>query len=98
MIYKVVCVVKEASLTCAPGSPGKHISMLGFTDRTRMANESIIIKIDDGDEFIVTAPPGSTSVVRVVKGACHHCGFEPYLRTSADDSKQNNLDSLPECT
>jgi hypothetical protein len=98
MEYEVVCVNKAQS----PGSSHEHITHLGLGGptgyHTRITVHEAIANLRSpyGDRYY-TISPSTGRRAAVIEGACEVCGTRPYVRTTADGVRDNNLSNLTYC-
>jgi hypothetical protein len=96
--YRVVCVNKATTNS----GTHQHITHLGVGDGTsythRLTVAAVIAQLRSprGDRFY-TVSPAMGQQAYVVEGSCEVCGQRPYVRTTADGQRDNNLSNLPRC-
>lgn len=88
--YEITCINKPDRYSKVEAIT--HIGGVNSSSRWKLSKEEAIRKIENGEaEFFVKAN-NRTVEVYVVKNL-----FGKYLRTEPDDTKVDNLLSLPEC-
>ena len=96
MRHKVICVNK------GPAGTHEHITFLGlgtgstWDRRISVADAIIQLRSPFGDRYY-TISPSTGREADVVDGGCEVCGHRPYIRTTADGIKDNNLSNLIFC-
>jgi len=98
MYHRVICVNK----TRAALPSCEHITHLGlgaesgFYQRITIEEALRQLRNPFGDRYYTISP---TTGVRaeVIEGGCELCGRGPYVRTTADGIRDNNLKSLTFC-
>lgn len=88
-------------ITCVSKSQGKIVKVGGI-NRTKnipfqMTQSECISSIGRGNEFFVVGSDGSQAAVHVVIGQAPKGGSFSYIETDRDDSRADNLRSLPMC-
>lgn len=56
----------------------------------------VVASIAAGNRWVTRSYSGSEAVMRPI-AHCHSCDAAPYITTRPDNSKDNNLESLPPC-
>lgn len=96
MRYQVICI------NTGPAGAHDHIEFLGLGNETGWSRR---ISVSDavqqlrspwGDRYY-TISPSTGRQAEVVEGGCEVCGHRPYVRTTADGIRDNNLRSLTFC-
>lgn len=96
----------DMEITCIHKIPRNdrynHIQSVGGFNHTqnvnfRMSQRDCIASIDRGNNFFVKGPHGNVPVVVISKVQPDTGLFTRYIATVADDTKADNLLSLPEC-
>src|SRR5437764_725820 len=96
--YQVVCVNTAQSAN----SNHEHIVTLGLgsgsTWYSRITVTEAITQLRNpwGDRYY-TISPSTGARAEVIEGECERCGGRPYVRTTADGVRDNNLLSLGAC-
>jgi len=96
MRYQVTCI------NTGPAGTHDHIEVLGLGDATGWSSRISVpdaiqqIRSPYGDRYY-TVSPSTGRVAEVVEGGCEVCGHSPYVRTTADGIRDNNLRSLRFC-
>jgi hypothetical protein len=93
--YQVVCV------DTAPAGTHRHITTLGLRTTVGIQTVSkdwVIGQLRDpsGHRFY-TVSPSTGKTAWVIEGGCEVCSLRPYVRTTADGIRDNNLLSLGAC-
>lgn len=94
--YQVVCVNKATTGT------HDHITHLGIGNgsgwQRRLTVQEVLAQIRNpyGDRYY-TVSPMTGQRAEVVEGGCEVCGQRPYVRTTADGLRDNNLSNLAQC-
>ncbi|HTO77369.1 MAG TPA: DUF3892 domain-containing protein [Thermoanaerobaculia bacterium] len=92
-------------MTCinkGPAGTHKHIEYLGLGDETGWSRRVSVpdaiqqLRSPWGDRYY-TISPSTGWEAEVIEGACEVCGQRPYVRTTADGIRDNNLLSLTYC-
>ncbi len=96
MRYQVICVNK------GPAGTHEHITHLGlgnstgWTRRITVAEAITQLRSPFGDRYY-TISPSTGREADVIEGGCEVCGQRPYVRTTADGIRDNNLSNLVFC-
>jgi Protein of unknown function (DUF3892) len=96
--YQVVCVNHVESADRSH----RHIATLGLGDssgwhqRISVAQALTQLRSPVGDRYY-TLSTSTNRRAQVIEGACEVCGQTPYVRTTADGIKDNNLSRLSSC-
>ena len=96
MRHRVICVNK------GPSGTHEHITYLGLGDETgyhqRVSVEEAIrqLRSPAGDRYY-TISQTTGREANVIEGGCEVCGQRPYVRTTADGIRDNNLANLTYC-
>jgi ribose 5-phosphate isomerase len=96
MRYQVICVNK------GPSGTHEHITFLGlgsgstYQRRISVADAIIQLRQPYGDRYF-TISPSTSREAEVIEGGCEVCAHKPYVRTTADGIKDNNLSTLSFC-
>ncbi len=97
-IYHVICVNKTPS---QDGSH-EHIAWLGLGDasgwqsRVSVGDAIHQLRSPYGDRYYTISPTTGTRA-EVIEGDCEVCHGRPYVRTTADGIRDNNLSKLDHC-
>jgi hypothetical protein len=96
MRYHVVCVNKT------PSGSHEHITNLGlgtpsaWNRRITVAEAIQNLRSPTGDRYYTVSPTTGVEA-DVIEGGCETCGERPYVRTTADGIRDNNLSTLVFC-
>ena len=82
--HRVVCVNR------AVAGDGRH-------ERITVADAVAQLRSPYGDRYY-TASPTTGRQANVIEGGCEVCGQRPYVRTTTDGIRDNNLKALSNCT
>jgi hypothetical protein len=98
MEHRVICVNKTRGVLASC----EHITNLGLGDESgyyqRITVDEVLRQIRNpfGDRYY-TVSPTTGARAEVIEGQCEVCGGRPYVRTTADGIRDNNLNSLTLC-
>lgn len=97
--YRVVCVRRAQSGT---NPSHHHLTHLGLQDISGRRSEITVqaavnqVRSQFGDRYYtISASTGARA--DVIGGECEACGQRPYVRTTADGIRDNNLSALSNC-
>jgi len=85
-------LITHRRMELTPGKTHEHVGRVKLKDDTEMSRAEVFKKMGEDTEFKTHSPLGNEA--KVVKVKCKACSGD-YLRTDADLSKDDNLDSLP---
>jgi hypothetical protein len=97
-LHHVTCVSKQ------PSADDRHVHVValglgtfhGWHARVSLSDAISQLRNRSGDRYFIVLP-GTSSETVVIEGECRVCGMRPYLRTTADETDNSNLDDMPEC-
>jgi hypothetical protein len=85
--------ISRVRRTSAAGSPHRHVIVVETGNGDVLPIEEVYLRMNTGHEFF-TRSPSTGQTARVEAVSC--CGLNT-LRSSADATGDNYLDSLPPC-
>jgi hypothetical protein len=97
-IHQVTCVNKVLS----SDRTHEHIAFLGlgnstgYDKRITVAEAIAQLRSPYGDRYFTVSPTTGLRA-EVIEGGCEVCGQRPYVRTTADGVRDNNLSDLTFC-
>ena len=77
----------------SPGGTHLHVGWVKLLGGTTLSRSQVFSWMRDGEEFKTHAPNGAEA--RVIRVRCSVCTGD-YLRTARDQSRDDNLDELPQ--
>jgi hypothetical protein len=86
--FQVTCINKPG----AHSDPHSRIQYLGHEGRWKMTEREMIARIRKGSETFYTMVEGERAQIVIAER-----NGVPYLKTTMDDTRRDNLLSLPEC-
>jgi hypothetical protein len=97
-VHQVTCINTELS----PDGTHTHISHLGlgtsagYYHRITVAQAVAQLQAPWGDRYFTISPTTGLRA-EVIEAGCEICGRRPYVRTTADGVRDNNLRALTFC-